>query len=348
MKLGNRFGTHRVKSPKGVLPQAAEIIDNSMDIYDNELLIDVLTLNIDSASFTQIKKACNNDLTLIANMIMEIVNTKGKMQNPVTGSGGMLLGTISQIGSSFPTNYQVGDKIATLVSLSLTPLTIEKIKAIHLDNDQVDIVGKAILFESGIMAKMPSDLDPLVALSAFDVAGAPAQVAKLVKTGDHVCVIGAAGKSGLLCCVQARKSVGKSGKVYGIIYDAQQLPDLESLHVCDHILFADATNPLNVYESVLNASKNQKMDVCINCVNVPNTEMASIMITKDFGTVYFFGMATSFQKAALGAEGIASEAYLMIGNGYTSGHGEFTLDLLREFPQLLKIFQTRYGKKELS
>ena len=53
MKKGHKYGTHRVISPKGVLPQPADKLDNNMDeIYDNEILIDVQTLNIDSASFT--------------------------------------------------------------------------------------------------------------------------------------------------------------------------------------------------------------------------------------------------------------------------------------------------------
>ena len=54
-----KYGTNRVIEPKGVLPQAAIKVDNTMNIYDNELLIDVITLNIDSASFTQIKNVCN-------------------------------------------------------------------------------------------------------------------------------------------------------------------------------------------------------------------------------------------------------------------------------------------------
>lgn len=61
-KKGNKYGTHRVIEPKGVLPQPANKIDNNMDeIYDNEILIDVQTLNIDSASFTQIEEQAGGD-----------------------------------------------------------------------------------------------------------------------------------------------------------------------------------------------------------------------------------------------------------------------------------------------
>jgi len=53
---GCRYGTHRVLEPKGVLPQPARVLDNDMsEIWDNELLIDVIRLNVDSASFHQIK-----------------------------------------------------------------------------------------------------------------------------------------------------------------------------------------------------------------------------------------------------------------------------------------------------
>ncbi len=96
-----------------------------MEIYDNEILIDVTALNIDSASFTQLWNAADKDKEEVKQMILDIVNERGgKMQNPVTGSGGMLMGTIAEIGSALQadTDLKVGDRIATLVSLSLTPL----------------------------------------------------------------------------------------------------------------------------------------------------------------------------------------------------------------------------------
>jgi L-erythro-3,5-diaminohexanoate dehydrogenase len=100
---------------------------------------------------------------------------------------------------------------------------------------------------------------------------------------------------------------------------------------------------MDVYHKVLAVKNNEQVDVTINCVNVPNTEMTSILITKDTGIVYFFSMATSFTKAALGAEGIASEATMLIGNGYTKDHALFTLNLLRESKELRELFVKRYG-----
>lgn len=216
---GNKYGTHRVIQPKGVLTQAALKIDNGFDtVYSNEIVCDVTSLNIDSASFTQIENECGGDADKIARRIEQIVAERGKMQNPVTGSGGMFIGRVAHIGKDLTdTGLKVGDKIASLVSLSLTPLKIEKILAVHPEIDRVDVVAKAALFESGIYAKLPDDMPENLALAALDVAGAPAQTAKLVKEGDSVLVLGAAGKSGVLVCYEAKKRAGAKGNVVGVV-----------------------------------------------------------------------------------------------------------------------------------
>lgn len=346
MKKGNKYGTHRVIEPKGVLPQPANKIDNNMDeIYDNEILIDVKTLNIDSASFTQIEEQAGGDKKKIAEIMMDIVAKQGKHRNPVTGSGGMLLGVVEKIGDALvgKTDLKVGDKIATLVSLSLTPLRIDKIKEIRPEIDQVDIDGKAILFESGIYAKIPNDLPEKLALSALDVAGAPAQTAKLVKPGDTVLIIGAGGKSGMLCCYEAKKRAGVTGKVIGLCHSERSTKRLQELCFCDYVFAADATQPVPVLEKIEELTKGELADVTINNVNIPDTEMTSILCTKNTGVVYFFSMATSFTKAALGAEGVGSDVTMIIGNGYTKGHAEITLQELRESEKLRKIFTELYA-----
>ena len=225
MKKGCPYGTHRVIEPKGVLPQPADVIDNTMEIYDNEVLIDVKTLNIDSASFTEIvRRVCDGkkpadiegdaaEMDKVKAKMKDIVAKAGKHKNPWTGSGGMLIGTVKEIGPEYVGDLKVGDKIATLVSLSLTPLVIDEIHEMRPTIDQVDITGQAILFQSGIYAKLPDDMPEGLALSALDVAGAPAQAAKLVKPGDNVLVIGGGGKSGLLCLYEAKKRAGVTGKV---------------------------------------------------------------------------------------------------------------------------------------
>jgi L-erythro-3,5-diaminohexanoate dehydrogenase len=344
MPLGNKYGTHRVIEPAGALPQAATRLDNDMSVvYDNEILIDVKALNIDSASFTQIEEQAGHDVEEIKAIILGIVAAHGKQQNPVTGSGGMLIGRVAAIGSALAgRDLRPGDRIASLVSLSLTPLRIDRILAVHPAIDRVEVEGRAILFESGIYAKLPDDMDERLALAALDVAGAPAQTAKLVGPGMSVFVLGAGGKSGLLCCYEAMKRVGPTGRVVAVIHSERSRPILESLRLAHEIVVADATRPLEVLDAVLGANGGAEADLCINCVNVPGTEMASILPTRDHGTVYFFSMATSFTRAALGAEGIGKDVRMIIGNGYTKDHAEITLWQLRESPALRRLFEEQY------
>jgi L-erythro-3,5-diaminohexanoate dehydrogenase len=326
------------------MPQTATKIDNNMEIYDNEILIDVKTLNIDSASFTQIEKQAGGVEEKIGEIMLGIVAEKGKHQNPVTGSGGMLIGVVEKIGPALEgkIDLKVGDKIATLVSLSLTPLRIDKILKIKKDIDQVDIEGKAILFESGIYAKLPENMPETLALAALDVAGAPAQTAKLVKPGDTVLILGAAGKSGLLCCYEAKKRAGVTGKVIGFARAGKSIERLKKTSFCDVIIEGDATQPVDVLNKVFEVTGDKFVDIAINVVNIQNTEMSTILPVRDGGIVYFFSMATSFTRAALGAEGIGKDVNMIIGNGYTKGHAEITLQELRESQELRDIFQELY------
>jgi len=344
MRKGNKYGTHRVIEPKGSLPQPAAKISNDMEIFDNEILIDVDYLNIDSASFTQLREEANEDLEKIKSNILEIVNERGKMQNPVTGSGGMLIGKVKKIGDVLleKIDLKIGDRIATLVSLSLTPLKINKIIKIYPEIDRVEIDGKAILFESGIFAKLPDDMKDTLALAALDVAGAPAQVKNIVKQGDTVLILGATGKSGLLCSYMARKIVGKKGRVIGQARNKNRAKFLKETEFCHNVIIADVLDPINVLEETLKANSEKQVDISINCLSIPNTEMSSILPVHDGGIVYFFSMATSFTKAALGAEGVGADVTMIIGNGYTKNHAATTLNLLRESEKLRKIFEEKY------
>jgi L-erythro-3,5-diaminohexanoate dehydrogenase len=345
------FGCYRVIDPPGSLPQAAKKIDGTPKPRANEVLIDVQTLNIDAASFTQIKKACGGDEKKMGQMIVEIVADRGKMQNPVTGSGGMLLGTVAEVGPALAAKFAdgtkapalaPGDRLATLVSLSLTPLTIKRIKRINLDTDQVDIEGRAILFESGIYAKLPKDLPDRLSLAVLDVAGAPAQTAKLVRPGDVVFVIGAGGKSGLLCLYEAKKRAGVTGKVIGLGHSQASYDRMVESGFVDVPLIGDATKPVEILQKVAEATGGRLADLTINCVNIPGTEMSSILPTRDNGRVYFFSMATSFTAAALGAEGVGKDVNMIIGNGYTAGHAEIALELMRESPKLRAMFEKMF------
>src|ERR1700733_5856048 len=121
---GTTLGLHRVLEPPGVLPQAAWRLDPSPSIGPDEVLVQVDRLNLDAASYRQLREAYDGDPDKIRAAVLDIVATRGKMQNPVTGSGGMLNGAGAAAGPGAPPGPAPGQRIATLVSLTLTPLAI--------------------------------------------------------------------------------------------------------------------------------------------------------------------------------------------------------------------------------
>ncbi len=343
------FGTHRVLKPTNVLPQAATKLDVSLPILDNELLIDVEALNIDSASFMQMRKEFNDDETLIARHIQNLISIQGKQQNPVTGSGGVLIGRVREVGVDFLKNkspaefVKVGDRVVTLVSLTLTPLHLTEISKVHMATDRVDCKGHAILFESGVYAKLPNDIHENLALAVLDVCGAPAQAAKLCAPGQTVVAIGGGGKSGILSLWEAKKKVGVSGRVIALDYSADVVEKCKSFSFIDDAYVVDATNSLAVYDLIRRVTNGRLADIVFNFANIPNTEMATILGARSGGTAYYFSMATNFAKATLGAEGVGANVTLLMGNGYTPGHAELTLQILRDSSEIRSFYEAKYG-----
>jgi L-erythro-3,5-diaminohexanoate dehydrogenase len=342
---GDPLGTHRVLAPEGALPQPAERLDaDPSRVFETELVVDVETLNIDAASFRQMEEATGGDPEAVGRLILETVARRGKQHNPVTGSGGMLLGNIRRVGSLVASRgFLPGDRIATLASLSLTPLALQRIRAVRPLSAQVDVEGTAIIFASAPLGRMPEDLPERLALAVLDVAGAAPQVARLVQPGDHVVILGAGGKSGLLCAAEARRRAGGSGSVIGLEASPRFADDLRALGICDHVITVDARDPVAVRAAVAPLTGGRGADLTLSCVNVPGVELSAIVATRDRGKVYFFAMSTSFTAAALGAEGIGRDVDLFIGNGYAHGHAEHTLELVRGHKPLASILASRYG-----
>lgn len=271
----------------------------------------------------------------MAKAITDIVSARGKMHNPVTGSGGMLVGTVSELGIH-RTTPRVGTRIATLVSLSLTPLQLEEIVDLDPASEKVKVTGRAILFGSGVYSVLPDDIDTWTALGVLDVCGAPAWMAKLARPGMKVVVIGAGGKSGMLAVAQAARVVGEQGRVIGLCYPedtAQAATDAGA-----DAMVVDCTDALAVAGVVSEALMGDEADLVFVCTNVPGCEGGAILSCSDQGRIVFFSMATSFTSAALLAEGLGKSCEMTIGNGYVPGHAELALDLVRNDERLLARF----------
>src|SRR5579872_3323779 len=184
--LRQALGLHRVAEagdrPGAVaLPQAAWRLDPVPRAGPDEVLIRVDRLNLDAASYRQLREAHGGDPEKIRAAVLDIVATRGKMQNPVTGSGGMLTGTVEQAGPESPLGLRPGQRVATLVSLTLTPLSIlDGLTRWDGRSGQIPCDGYAILFARSIAAVLPDDLPAELSLAVMDVCGAPALTHRVV------------------------------------------------------------------------------------------------------------------------------------------------------------------------
>ena len=330
-----RLGVHRSVDPRGALPQQARRLDATSPAGPDEIAIEVEYLNVDSASWRQIRESTDGSAAAMAARVLDIVRERGKMHNPVTGSGGMLVGRVAELGSH-RTEPPVGSRIASLVSLTLTPLVIDEIIAIDPASERVGVRGRAILFGSGIYTLVPDDLHDAVVLGVLDVCGAPAWAARLARRGMSVVVIGAGGKSGMLTCAQAVRGVGGRGRVLGLCWPEDTV--VAAKEAGAEALAIDCTDAVGVMSSVTEALEGEMADLVFVCANVPGCEGGAILACRDDGRVVFFSMATSFSAAALTAEGLGKACELTIGNGFVPGHADLALDLVRSSPQLLARF----------
>ncbi|MDG4831095.1 zinc-binding alcohol dehydrogenase [Solwaraspora sp. WMMD1047] len=369
-------GLHRVLEPAGVLPQAATRLDNAAALGADEVRIRVERINLDAASFRELSGRHGGDGDRVRAEVLGIIERRGKMQNPVTGSGGMLIGTVEEVGPRSPLAVRPGDRVATLVSLTLTPLAVsDGLARWDGRGEQVPCDGHAILFARSIVAVLPVDLDARLSLAVLDVCGAPALTARVVGryaaaaagggaaaassvgaagdraaagdrvvgggapgAGPTVAVIGGAGKSGCLALAAARRA--GAARTVGVVPVAAERNRLADAGLADVVALADARDAVALSTAVTGALGGPA-DVTVVCVDVPGCEHGAILATADGGTVIFFSMATSFAAAALGAEGLAADVTMLIGNGYVPGHAELALALVREVTGVRALFEAR-------
>lgn len=347
-----RFGAHRSMEPDRALPQLAWKLDTALPVLENEMLIRVKTLNINAASFSQLRTEANGDPAQLIHKVRNIVSMRGKMQNPITGSGGTLMGIVEEIGPKHPACGQIrpGDAICTLVSLNLTPLVIEKVKSVDMYTGQMEIEGYAILFETGLYTQVPALVAPNLFLAIVSEAGSAYQASLLCKPNMAAMVVGAAEKVGLLSLFALRQKLGQTGTLVAVVQREEDVTLLQELHVADRVILADVSDSLVAYRKAGRELRDLSIDLTVDCSSVAGSEMFSVLITRERGTVYYANPTARYSEAGLGAEGIGKEVELLFYRGYIRGHVAFCYQLLKSCPALEKCFSTRYsteGSKDL-
>lgn len=332
-----QYGSHRCVEPENSFPNLAWKLNNSTKIFDSEILVEVSLLNIDSNSFKQIYVECQGNIDAIKKKIFEIVTTRGKMHNPITGTGGILYGEVIEIGSCYFNEYNlsIGDKIISLSSLTLNPLYIDEIINIDIHTGQVDIKGKAILFSHSPLIKAPMELPIKLLLAVLDEAGAAIQSYNLTSQYNNILIIGASGKIGLMCAYAIRKKISRNGRLIGIRSSNGDKKFKEDLkNIFDNVYYLDVLKPIEALNTINEYEKD--FDLVINCMNIVGTEMFSILSTKETGNLYLANLGNNYKSICSSAEGLARDINIIAYKGFSKGHADFTIGLLRENPELIK------------
>jgi len=293
-------------------------------------------LNVDAFSYRQIRTDCKDDPDAIAARIHQIVAERGKLQNPVTCSGGILVGRLSAIGPSRQDGLVLGQRVVPLASLIATPLSLTDVGPVRAASPQVPVRGRAIVTGQMSCAPVPGDLPLPVVLTALDVYPAAWHAHARALPGQHVLVVGC-GHAGLGAVAAAGKAVGAGGSVTAVDRSPGALERATAVFPEATTVAADATDPVGVAQELARRGLSQA-DLTLLCTDVTGCEGTAILLTKEEGTVLFFSTATSFAAAGLGADSLSSQARLEIPNGYTPDRGGYLLDLLRRSPSLQAAF----------
>jgi L-erythro-3,5-diaminohexanoate dehydrogenase len=331
VEIAQQLGADRVIDPPGSLPQPAARLDASGPCRPYEIEVSVERLCLDSTSHRQIREEAAADAGAMAARIIEIVAARGKLHNPETDSGGVLLGTVGEVGERVSEPPETGTRVATLASLTLTPLRLERVTRLHPDSAQVEVEGTAYIFDRAPWAPLPDDLPPATALDLFDVCAAASHTRALVAGVETVCVLGA-GHAGTLALAAVRDAA-PGATLVAVDVDEAAVARATDLGLADIGVATDLRDPVGALEA-LRAAGAPPADLTVVVVNATGCEPGAILLTADDGTVLFFSMATSFSAVALTADGLSSSATMVVGTGYAPDRGAYALDLVRGSPAL--------------
>ena len=238
------MGLGRSLEPSNSTLQPAWKIDNDMTLRPGEILISVKIINLNHTSFNELVDEIDFDEVFFRKRIMDIIAQRGKLHNPVTGTGGMLFGRVLKMDPQYKNlyNVKVGDDIISLTSLSVTPIHLDNIISVDFNRAQLMVEGQCILFSNSPITKIPPDLPPKVVVSALDEAGAPTKAYQITSPGDRVLILGASGKSGALVAHAVHKKLQGSGSMVGIVVNQFHRNRLASCPFFDEIIVLDATD----------------------------------------------------------------------------------------------------------
>lgn len=346
MKKGiSDFGISRVIEPKNAVPVTAWKIDNSKSISENECLIELDIIHLDRDSFQQICNSSDFDEKIMKKKIFDIINKRGKMHNPYTGTGGVCYGEISKMGEKFKSvrNLNIGDKVLSLGTLTGLPMHIEEIEKIDYDYGELYVKGYIIVFEKALLYQIDNNMEINYTLAAMDEAGSLYNIHELLteeKDDNNILLIAKDIISAVLYMKVVKNALSKDCKLT-VVLDIEAFSGLseKQVHIilgdmCDNLFILDIVEPLKAFEFI-SSQIQEPFDFVINSEDLSGSETLSILSIKSRGKIYLTSAKNNYYLANFIAESMGKEVVLYAFDLYYVEYSNFTLKLLSEVTEKL-------------
>ncbi|MBO4235171.1 MAG: sigma 54-interacting transcriptional regulator [Firmicutes bacterium] len=331
----DKYGTSRVLEPKFVLPTVAWKLDNGRKICPDEMRIDVKRIHLERTSFKEICLESNDNDQRIIQKIMDIVIRRGKLHNPVTDTGGLLSGIVSEIGDEYPNkkNFAVGDAVICNASLTSIPLYIDKIISIDRAYGQIDIDGYAIISSSIPMIRKPQDLPLPFLLFTLDESGTIYRVSSTAVGKKRFLVVGNNLLSNILFGMAIRKVAGTDAEIVCFLDRKTDTvlrgPSIDRLvaKVFTRVHSVDILKPMECLNQI---GCDSYYDLSVNCADITGAETINILATKSGGTVVFANLINNYNIALYITEATSKQLDIRSADGYLEAYDQFDFEIVRE------------------
>ena len=332
------YGIERVLEPQFVLPTTAWKLDNSREIRPDELRIAIKRIELEGTSFKQICTETNNNDQKMKQQIIDITIRRGKLHNPVTDTGGLVCGTIEEIGAEYdnPQGLKVGDFVLLNASLTSLPLYIENIKSIDYAFNQVEAEGYAIAHSK--IQVSPLALEGLALklyLFVMDQSGTLLRLTKLVDGKHRFLIVGNNMITNLLFGYSIRRKTGPSAEIVclldkksGITLSGGGIDELIA-KVFNKVHYLDILRPIEAFQT-LSEEETDAFDLSVNCAEIPGAETINLLATKPDGTVMFANLINNLNVALYITESISKELDIRSAEGFLTGYDILNMELVNE------------------
>ena len=332
------YGLKRVLEPKYVLPTSAWRLDNSRNVYPDEIRMSIKKIHLEGTSFKQICTEVNYNEEKIKQTIIDIVIRRGKLHNPVTDTGGLVCGQIEAIGEQAENSHglKVGDEIICNASLASVPMYIEKITSIDYMFNQIEVEGYAILHSRIPIVKVTEDLPLNLVLFVLDESGTLFRLNQLAEGKERCLIVGNNMITNLIFGYALRRKLGLNGEITCLLDKKTSIRvtgggiDRLISRVFDNIQYLDILKPTECVDR-LNAES--IFDISVNCAEIPGAETVNILATRPGGTVMFANLINNLNIALYITESLSKNLEVHGAEGYIEGYDAFDVELVGEIAE---------------